>query len=337
MYDRCLFCTAPLGTNRALERFQVGSMLAYDSVKGRLWVVCRSCERWNLTAFDERWEAIEECEQLFHAARQRVCSDHIGLARLHEGLEIVRVGPALLPEFAAWRYGDQFGRRRRRTLLGTAGLAAGLGAAAVGAVALGTVTLGGVALYHVAERLVARARARRVIARIRSHDGHALTVLGEHLPSVRVSPVVGSGADWKLEVPHARGVDTLRGEHALQALSLIMPALNGTGWPRRTVVRAIRRLENFDDPRTYLLSAAASSVHARPGGQIVQLPPDARLAIEMAANEENERCALEGEMFLLQLAWEEAEEIAAIADGLVPSDIEQQFEHLKRRATESDG
>lgn len=29
----------------------------------------------------------------------------------------MRIGPALRPEFAAWRYGDQFGRRRRRAIL----------------------------------------------------------------------------------------------------------------------------------------------------------------------------------------------------------------------------
>ena len=31
-----------------------------------------------------------------------------------EGLELVRIGKPLRPEFAAWRYGDQFGRRRRK-------------------------------------------------------------------------------------------------------------------------------------------------------------------------------------------------------------------------------
>ena len=43
-----------------------------------------------------------------------VDTDNIGIARLREGLELVRIGPALRPEFAAWRYGDQFGRRRMR-------------------------------------------------------------------------------------------------------------------------------------------------------------------------------------------------------------------------------
>jgi hypothetical protein len=37
----------------------------------------------------------------------------------------------------------------------------------------------------------------------------------------------------------------------------------------------------------------------------------------MAAHEESERRALEGELAELERAWQEAEEIAAIADGLL--------------------
>jgi hypothetical protein len=88
----------------------VGRRLAFDAAKGRLWVVCRKCERWNLTPVEER-------ERLFRAARMRASTENIGVARLPEGLELVRIGRPQRPEFAAWRYGDQFGRRRRRTVL----------------------------------------------------------------------------------------------------------------------------------------------------------------------------------------------------------------------------
>jgi uncharacterized protein (DUF2237 family) len=52
-------------------------------------------------------------------------------SRLREGLDLVRIGRPLRPEFAACRYGDQFGRRRRRWkwMLG-AGVAGGVVAAA---------------------------------------------------------------------------------------------------------------------------------------------------------------------------------------------------------------
>ncbi|MDP9205226.1 MAG: hypothetical protein M3P12_07185, partial [Gemmatimonadota bacterium] len=119
MYSTCLFCHSELGANEAVEHFPVGRRLAFDAAKGRLWVVCRKCERWNLTPLEERWEAIEECERAFRGTKLRVSTEHIGLARLAEGIELVRIGAPQRPEFAAWRYGDQFGRRRRRNIIQT--------------------------------------------------------------------------------------------------------------------------------------------------------------------------------------------------------------------------
>lgn len=104
-------------------------------------MVCRRCERWNLTPLEERWEAVETCEKLFQGTRVRVSSENIGLARHPEGLELVRIGEPLRPEFAAWRYGDPFGRRRTRSIvLGTA-----VGVATVGGLTLGGL-LGGLGL-----------------------------------------------------------------------------------------------------------------------------------------------------------------------------------------------
>src|SRR3954447_22125183 len=128
MYSTCIFCHANLATNESIEHFPIGRRLAFDAARGRLWVVCRKCERWNLTPLEERWEAIEECERLYRDSRLRVSTENIGLARLREGLELVRVGEPLRPEMAAWRYGDQFGRRRKKNLLWTgAGVATAAG------------------------------------------------------------------------------------------------------------------------------------------------------------------------------------------------------------------
>ena len=47
-----------------------------------------------------------------------------------------------------------------------------------------------------------------------------------------------------------------------------------------------------------------------------------KLALEMALHEEAERRALEGELWRLERAWKEAEEIAAISDDLLlPSEF----------------
>lgn len=69
MYSTCMFCNRPLGTNEVVEHFPVGRRLAFDAARGRLWVVCRKCERWNLSPLAERWEAVELCESIFRDTR----------------------------------------------------------------------------------------------------------------------------------------------------------------------------------------------------------------------------------------------------------------------------
>jgi hypothetical protein len=57
-----------------------------------------------------------------------------------------------------------------------------------------------------------------------------------------------------------------------------------------------------------------------------------RLALEMAAHEESERRALEGELEILEAAWREAEEVASIADRLlVPDHIEDWIRKYKKK------
>jgi hypothetical protein len=112
MYKTCIYCTRNLGDNESVENFPVGRRLAFDAGKGRLWVVCDNCRRWNLTPLEERWEAIEECERQYRDTTVRYSTDNVGLARLSEGLDLVRIGKPLRPEFAAWRYGREFLQRR---------------------------------------------------------------------------------------------------------------------------------------------------------------------------------------------------------------------------------
>jgi hypothetical protein len=59
-----------------------------------------------------------------------------------------------------------------------------------------------------------------------------------------------------------------------------------------------------------------------------------RLALEMAAHEDIERRAMEGELTLLEAAWRDAEEIASIADSLLlPGAIDKKVEGLKKDAS----
>ena len=352
MYSTCLFCSGSLGSNEVIEELPIGRRLAFDAARGRLWVVCRRCERWNLTPIEERWEAIEACERRFRETRLRVSTDNIGLARVSEGLELVRIGAALRPEFAAWRYGDQFGRRRRRHLLLTgAGVAAGVGIVVAGPV-MGLVAGSSWALMNIANTLHNVLEARRIRVRLRvPGQPHALPLRRRELQGASLV-ADESASGWALRVPVASediagsitsgmtgssnpndAVLTLDGRAALDAAGQLLPHLNAAGARRGAVQAAVQLIEASGDPERLFADLAsredAALLHAQP----VEL----RLALEMAAHEETERRAMSGELALLAAAWREAEEIAAISDQLlVPSEVEHRIGDASERRADSD-
>ena len=338
MYTTCLFCNHQLGANQVIELFPVGRRLAFDQARGRLWVVCRRCEKWNLTPFEERWEAIEVCERQFRDARKRVASDNIGLAKLDEGLELVRIGEPLRPEFAAWRYGDQFGRRRRRAILAGTGLAVVGGGVVIAAAWAGILSGAGYGIWQGGDALVKAVRRRRVVARV-PVGVERLLVRGRHLEKARILPGESEAA-WGLSLPHEEGLVHLTGDSARRVTALLMPKVNRGGAAKSKVAAAVKRIELVGDPALYLAQTSVTPPPLRGRRKKGALPPalpsldlETRLAIEMAVNEENERIALEGELALLELEWKEAEEIAAIADRLgVPEDVERRLDELRRQA-----
>lgn len=345
MYSTCLYCNNSLGTNEVVETFPVGRRLAFDQAKGRLWVVCRKCEKWNLTPLEERWEAIETCERLFHDARKRVSTDNIGLAKLTEGLELVRIGEPQRPEFAAWRYGDQFGRRRTRAILIGVGAAAVGGGVLIAGATAGILSGGGWGIYQGFNGIYQVVRNKRRLAIVTAPDGQRLTVRGEHADKTRIILGDSRTGGWSLDLYHKDGRVLLDGDYARRATALIMPKVNVGGASRVKVQTAVSRIESSGDPERFLNQVARTPParveptawsrkkrRSLPSGGIAKLPLETRLAVEMAVNEENERRALEGELALLELEWKEAEEIAGIADRLgMPETVEQQFEELKRR------
>jgi hypothetical protein len=60
-----------------------------------------------------------------------------------------------------------------------------------------------------------------------------------------------------------------------------------------------------------------------------RLPQAVRLALEMAAHEDIERRAMEGELAILEDAWRQAEEIAAISDSMFVEDADTKLVELK--------
>ena len=337
MYTTCMFCKRSLGSNEVIETFPVGRRLAFDAGRGRLWVVCRKCERWNLTPLEERWEAVEDCERIFRDTRVRVSTENIGLARHPEGLTLVRIGEPLRPEFAAWRYGDQFGKRRLRAGICTAAV---LGAAATGGAVIG-LTVSASILFMLVTGTPWQQR-RKVIEIPR--DGRRTMVVR----AIDVSPTrlrLSEDGDLRLQVSNYSSLYGqqmwLQGEEARRAAAVILPAINRAGGKKRTVRNAVELIEAAGTPHqlvTDLASADDFNMNDGSPGYIWKMPEPTRLALEMALHEEQERRALEGELWLLEQAWREAEEVAAISDDLLLPAGAEEFvrEHRRTRTRRGD-
>jgi len=347
VYATCLFCNKPLGNNEALETFPVGRRLAFDAAKGRLWVVCRQCERWNLTPLDERWEAIEQAEKLYRDTRRRVATDNIGLANLRDGTTLVRIGAPQRPEFAAWRYGDQFGRRRRRQLLVAGGGVAALGAVITGG-AIAGVGIGafGWLIAQMGQRLVT-GEPEQVVAKIRTDNAGVVHVRRRHLGESKISRA--DDGSMSLFLRFKNGSAQFEGREAERIASIVISKVNRFGGGRKAVSEAVSEIEQAGSAEGYLARLTGTAqTYERPypskrrsrwSGHydfnkygLYSLPAQHRLALEMALHEEAERRALEGELAELEIAWKEAEEIAAIADNLLlPESVESAFEEMKRK------
>ena len=330
--------------------------------------MCRSCERWNLTPIEERWEALEECEREFEGTRLRVSTDHIGLARLKSGLELVRIGRPMRPEFAAWRYGDQFGRRRRKKILLTAAGVAATGGLMAGQVVFGVVG-GTFGLFNLANTLQAIYKARKTVATVNA-GGQVFGLTAREIDSTQLiwapersewSILIPKKKIWSLSPPPPRVVTSpeaelflhsskrtaepvveLRGEDARHGLGKVMAHVNAGGGNKDAVQRGVKAIENAGDSDRFLRDAGERFAANREdrsvykGGNLAALPTELRLALEMAANEENERNALLGELELLKEEWRAAEEIAAISDKLLVSrEVQQNLQDLKDKDLQS--
>jgi len=316
MYRSCLFCKLDLGTNDVLETLPVGRRVAFDAWRGRLWVICPHCHRWCLTPLEDRWEAVEDCERLYRGTRLRVGSDEISLAHLPAGLELVRVGKPLRPELAAWRFAGRLPGKVGRF---SAWLHRGLTRPVWGETRVIHQVPGAPrALQLVRQRDVHQILWRPAIEDRAWYLERQLTEVEPDLPA--------GGVSLHAEIPAGQrfaGADGLRlGGIALTELN----RLTATA----TVVRAaLEWLDAHGNPfdggdqtleeRVALAPERGrwSSTELRFPHLLADLNPATRLALEMASHEAEERLFLQGELWQLERAWREAEEVAAIAEKLL--------------------
>jgi hypothetical protein len=338
-----------------------------------VWAVCPECARWNLAPLEERWETVDECERRFRATALRYSSGNIGLAWLKGDVELIRIGPALRPEVAAWRYGRVLTRPRtlaRRTMERAA-------ASLVGA-------MRAVLSPHRAFPRDPRAAMAGLFLGL--YGGRVLDVV--HLPAVEPmdatdSPIAvvrfrhlaraalvrpAPGRPWALSIPHDEGILSVEGDEGVRTVARILAIINGTerggGFSHELLERAVQKVDESaltdsyfnrvlaialrsdwgrgqdESPEHALVQLNAMEVASteverlalrltgrtfwshggigsEPSTALLDVPLVDRLALEMAAHEESERRALEGELEELEAAWREADEIATIADALL--------------------
>jgi hypothetical protein len=109
----CFTCGHAFGGNTDLEWLPSATMVAFDSRRGRLWLICRWCAHWSLVPIEERWEAVEELERRAPRAPVLASTDAIALLQVG-GVRALRVGRAPAREEAWWRYGPSLRGRSRR-------------------------------------------------------------------------------------------------------------------------------------------------------------------------------------------------------------------------------
>lgn len=313
MIRRCFFCRAPFPPGQVLEHLPTGDRIAWDSDRGRLWLICTGCGRWNLMPLDARWEALEELErQARDRARVLTRTDNIGLLTV-DGLQLVQVGSAPVREEAWWRYGGTLlsrqaaARRIRRW--------GKVKDALMASFFIGLPIWG----WRDQEVYVRRARERQfgrnawrrplqctrcgfVRRELPYRDMHAtrLTMRPDGPELWNACPRCGRAAD-----DAGMMLDGAAASHVLRA------ALAWGNFQGATQQQVERAAEHIDQAG----SADALVAHAS-GRYLGDLSRTEGLALEISFSTERERDLLQMEARELEARWREEEEVAAIADRL---------------------
>lgn len=340
MFTRCLVCSTPFSPNETLEHFPLGTRIAFDPSRGRLWAICRQCRRWSLTPIEERWEALEELEKLVtDKARLLAQTDNIALLRAHN-LQIVRVGQANLTEEAWWRYGRELTQRRAKHKKVTTMATVGAAAAIWGGMAAGGLGLFGAWIFwdKAPHKITDAARwlrfgstawrgddvCRKCGHRFRNvayRDRGGLYLLPsghDHNGYAALSYRCPSCGDFR------EGGLQLEGQEAEHTLRRVLAYHHHAGATQARVVSATRLIEEAGS------APDLARILARDGGRrLGDLKRTGAIALEIAANENSEQRLLELELADLEDHWRREEELASIIDGeLTPLPL---LEDLRRK------
>jgi len=329
MYQTCAFCNAHLDGDGGPSGLGVGRRIAFDEWRGRLWVICRACGRWNLTPLDDRLERIQAVARAAQEGRVLAATGQVALVRWRD-YDFVRIGRPPRVELAGWRYGERLRARERER----ASVVVPLTIAAVGLGVAVNVAAGGSFGFFVWNfarmadgvyvALVGNRRVTLSEPPVCAACGSVMQLRARHLKDGRL--VTETRADLALVVRcpscGAEGA-LLTGSDAAQALRRGLTYLNAKRSARRHAELAAREVDQMGGPERLVREVSRREVTLR------SLRPERRVALEMAVDELAEITELERQ-------WQEAEEIAAIADGTLSTTPELE-EHLRRLKAQAKG
>lgn len=326
MFRSCAFCNTAFDGDGGPSGLGVGRRIAFDEWKGRLWVVCPRCSRWNLTPFDDRLERIEAVARAAQAGRIAASTDQVALIRW-ERYDFVRVGKPPRVELATWRYGERLRNRQRERMK----VVVPLTVAAIGLGIVANVAAGGgfgVIVWNIHRavdwvylRIVGSRRVSLTESPICGRCGSIMELRARHVQYARVVPDTHADMGVLLSCPRCRQEGAqLTGIEAVQVLRQGLTYLNLVRGGRRRAEDAAREVDRVGGPDRLLRDVAQRELTLR------SLRPERGLAVEMAVDER-------AEVSELELQWREAEEIADIADGTLGSstDVENELRRLKNR------
>lgn len=311
MITHCLFCGHEFPKNETVEQFPIGTRIAFDPARGRLWSVCAGCRRWTLAPIESRWEALEELERIAtDRAQLLVQGENIALLRTGN-VDLVRVGNAGLREEAWWRYGTELARRhahargivrRNRFLELTVSL-----------LLLGFPIWGGAAAEL---RWLDGARRKRY-GRVVWNGETSCTRCGGAIPSLAFGDYndvrVAGDAGLELRIPCPRclrsGHGSVTGAEATTTLRRLLAYRNFAGATAGEVDDATALIKRVGSAEGLVETIRHRDI------RLDALDKVGALGLEIAVNDEVEWQQLTTEVRAVEREWHEAEQVAAIADG----------------------
>ena len=326
MFTTCGFCAGSLGGDGGASGLGVGRRFAFDAHRSRAWVICQRCARWNLTPFDTREAAIAALETMAAHGRVAATSEQVALVRAG-AYDVVRVGRPRRPEYATWRYGERVKARERERLK----FIVPATAVAIGGMVAFNFAIGGGMAYFLGQvpgmadslytNMVGNRKVPNVEPPVCEKCGQPMVLRAKHLQHARLTHSTHADLALLLSCPscHVYGAQ-IEGPDAEQALRAGLTFVNLKKGKRvkRKAEEAAGYVDRHGGPEQFIRLTTRIE---KPVGTLVGAEA---LALEMAVDEQSELRELERQ-------WQQAEEIANIADSLlIDPAVEERLKRLKK-------